>query len=445
MTARSARSKLEAVTRLSGLTHRPPESLGPGSKERKSVLLNLATDLGIPVDTRLPKPAVGEQLATALGATWDARCWSSGSTITLEGLNRILQQAERRVTAQQRAPQLELFAPTPADIQFSAARSKLEAVSRISAVTDAPPETLGPGSKERKSALVNLALGLDLQVDTTVSKPELGRAIAVAIGATWDSSCWSAGHTITLEGLNRLLEAAEAWQHRLGRVAHGLFLSVQDEARALLEALRDALPMHWDGKTCVREMHEAAYSQWAQDEWAAFYFEYLGLPALINTFGGGPLQFANTRIDYSLGHPWDLKVHMADSRVAPLNDQKAVLEGLRAGSGVGFLVLTGTVQYDAGDFRQWQRRFRSDHGKKAQTRTTPAAYVRKSKVAFRPDLLEAFFIPDEATLEAAVAGGSIRVMKQGRQTSGAPRPPKYAIDLIKARWSGELLLAQAPL
>ena len=342
-----------------------------------------------------------------MGVEWDATCWSTGSTITLDGLNRILDGAQRRLTLQRIA--LSWSSSTArGDAAFTPARSKLEAVSRLSALTGAPPETLGPGSKERKSALVNLAIGLEIRVDTSAPKPALGAAIATAIGADWDTQCWSAGHTITLEGLNRLIRAAERFQRDRGQIAHGLFLSARDEAGALLEALRQALPSGWDGETCVREMRDAEYSQWAQDEWAAFYFEFLGLPALINTFGGGPRQFANTRIDYSLGHPWDLKVHLAQSRVAPLNDQVAIQEGLQAGAGLGFLVLTGEVVYDEGEFRAWQKDFRAKHGKVAKPRTAPPAYVRKSKVSFQPTLLEAFFIKDESALEQAIESGRSR-------------------------------------
>ena len=250
-----ARSKLEAVSRLSGLTHRPPESLGPGSKERKSVLINLAADLGLVVDTRAPKPILGEQMAEMLGVAWDTTCWSTGSTVTLEGLNRILAGAESHITAQRRAPQLELITPTAGSASFTPARSKLEAVSRISALTGSAPQTLGPGSKERKSALADLANGLGIQVDVKANKPALGAAIAGAIGATWDEECWSAGHTITLEGLNRLLAAAERFQRRRGGAQRGLFLSVRDEAGALLAALREALPLKL-GRSRMRQRHE---------------------------------------------------------------------------------------------------------------------------------------------------------------------------------------------
>jgi hypothetical protein len=48
-------------------------------------------------------------------------------------------------------------------------------------------------------------------------------------------------------------------------------------------------------------MQAADFSQWAQDEWVAFFFEYVGLPALINAFGGGPRRIGATQFDYGSG------------------------------------------------------------------------------------------------------------------------------------------------
>lgn len=426
------------MTRIAALTRSHPESLGPGSKERKSVLVNLGTGLGLSVDTRLPKPDLAAQICRRFGVVWDPSCWSSGQTITLEGLNRVLLGGESYLARQRGASQLELFESVqPASAGFVPARSKLEAVTRMSALTDSPPETLGPGSKERRSALANLALGLGLAVDSKANKPDLGEQICRELGEHWDEECWSAGHTITLTGLNRLLAGAE--RRLASRSARpGLFFSARQEAVALLATLRDALPEYMDGRTCVQRMLEAEYSQWAQDEWAGFYFEFVGLPSLINTFGGGPREFRKTRFDYGLGHTWDLKVHMAASGVAPLNDQGSTLAAADAG-GVGFLVLSGDVQYDDGEFRQWQRVFREEHGKRAKSRTTPKAYERKSKAAFKPFMLEAFYLPDRATIDSALGSGILKVMNQGRQTSGHERQPKLALDLVKARLSHVLL------
>jgi hypothetical protein len=433
-----ARSKLEAVSRISALTNAPAERLGPGSKERKSVLVNLAVGLSLPADNSAAKPELARQICGQFGVAWDASCWSAGQTITLEGLNRVLLGAEAYIARQHSAPQLELFESVqPANADFVPARSKLEAVTRVSALTGSPPETLGPGSKERRSAIANLGSGLGLAVDPNANKPALGEQICGELGETWDESCWSAGQTITLVGLNRLLEGAE---RRLSsrQSQPGFFFSAKEEAVALLSALRDVLPEHMDGRSCVQQMHAAEYSQWAQDEWAGFYFEFVGLPSLINTFGGGPREFGKTRFDYGLGHTWDLKVHMAASGIAPLNDQGS-MQAAAEGGGVGFLVLTGEVEYDDGDFRQWQRDFRAAHGKPAKAHTTPKTYERKSKTAFKPFMVEAFYLPDRAAIDSAVGRGILKIMKQGRQTSGQERQPKYALDLVKARLSDVIL------
>ena len=47
-------------------------------------------------------------------------------------------------------------------MEFVPARNKLEVVARISNLTNSGPETLGPGSKEHKSVVLNLARGMGL-------------------------------------------------------------------------------------------------------------------------------------------------------------------------------------------------------------------------------------------------------------------------------------------
>jgi len=69
-------------------------------------------------------------------------------------------------------------------------------------------EPLGPGSKEKKSALVALGRFVQVDLETVPGKHECGRVIAEALGVPWDESCVSAGDTITLIGLNRLVDGA---------------------------------------------------------------------------------------------------------------------------------------------------------------------------------------------------------------------------------------------
>ena len=113
----------------------------------------------------------------------------------------------------------------------------------------------------------------------------------------------------------------------------GFFRSAKDEGLALLNALRSNLQAAWDGREFVKEMQRSGVLAVGAGRMGSLLLRVLGLPALINTFGGGPRQFANTRFDYSLGHPWDLKVHMAITGRAPLNDQTAMNEALDGGGG----------------------------------------------------------------------------------------------------------------
>ncbi|RYG13418.1 MAG: hypothetical protein EON92_05550 [Burkholderiales bacterium] len=419
-----AQDKLEAVTRLSALTGSPPETLGPGSKERKSLLVNLALGLTISVDTTADKPEVARQIAARLGMAWTPDCWSTGQTITLVGLNRLLSGAHREVSRRRK------LAGVPTGQQ--PARSKLEAVTRISSLTDGPPQTLGPGSKERKSVLLDLEAGLNAGLDTSLSKTDLARALVEHLGGTWDDTCWSAGQTITLEGLNRVLLRAEERLRDGGGSATGVFDTPTKEAQALLAVIAESLPSHMDGRTCVEEMHATESRHWAQDEWAGFYFEHVALPDLVNTFGGGPTSFENTVFDYSLTEVWDLKCHSDSSSEAILNARGAIETCLTA-RGFGLLVLEGTTQVDDGSFREWQRDFRKANGRSPAPRAHPPAFKRKSKASFLPTRLDAFYFADTAALESALDLGIVSIMSQGKQADGSARKSKYKLHTEKAK------------
>lgn len=89
---------------------------------------------------------------------------------------------------------------------YTSAESKADATARMYALAGVAPEPLGPGSKEKRSALV--ALGHFLGIDHLVpGKAAAARQIADHLGVEWDASCYSLGDTITLVGLNRLVDA----------------------------------------------------------------------------------------------------------------------------------------------------------------------------------------------------------------------------------------------
>lgn len=94
-----------------------------------------------------------------------------------------------------------------ADVDYASARTKADAVARMYLLGGAEPELVGPGSKEKRSSLVALGGFVGLE-DLPSGKVQAGRLIAQHLGVTWDDSCFSQGDTITLVGLNRLIDAS---------------------------------------------------------------------------------------------------------------------------------------------------------------------------------------------------------------------------------------------
>lgn len=428
----AAKSKLEATARLYALTGTAPEPLGPGSKERKSVLIGVADALAADVRLDAPKPELGRELVARLGGTWDESCYSAGATITLAGLNRLLEVASAEFARRSEARRFTPSTRSATHENFRPARSKLEAVNRISALTSSGPQDLGPGSKERKSVLTDLVSGLGLGLAPWLSKTALAERIAELLGSRWDDSCWSVGETITLDGFNVLLEGAE---RHLGHTdtLDPSFRSLDDEAAAILGVLHTAVGARWDGRTSVEEMRGAEFRHWRQSEWIGFYFEFIGIPALVNAFGGGPLRVGNVTFDYSLGVPWDLKAHSDSSTSAILNDARSVDDRLRSGA-LGFVVLSGSSEYDEdGLFDNWHRRVTRQE---KRHRMSNSRNQRRRKLAFRPTSLDAYLIRDQGHRTQLIAGRALAVRAQGRQSDGRPRAPKYHLDLKRAEAEG---------
>lgn len=97
-----------------------------------------------------------------------------------------------------------------------APRTKQEALDRLSALLGVERLVVGKGSTEPKRAFVLAIERLGLPISTALRKPELGQAIAAAAGLPWGPECDSrhtpsgGGGTVTLAGLNRVIEAVEA-------------------------------------------------------------------------------------------------------------------------------------------------------------------------------------------------------------------------------------------
>ena len=321
-------------------------------------------------------------------------------------------------------------------MSFLPARNKLEAVGRISNLTNSGPEVLGPGSKERKSVFENLATGFQIQFEPTETKQSLAKLIAQNLGATWSDNCESIGQTVTLIGLNRLLEAAEKKISSSDSSKIDLSnISLFEEIRQISKIAVEETPLVMDGKTCIQEMKDAEDPRWKQVQWQGFYFEMKMQSALTRTLGGGRKKFANTEFDYVYKNIWDMKAHSVIDSKGKSSSQNAILNDSRAmdlaigNGGLGLIMLNGLPTYDR-EFTKWHKDFRGGG---------PGEPGRTLKSKFVSTGLLMFFIPSKERLQEAIQNREIDLKHQGKNSNGKPRPDKYHLNLNTSKDSDLLV------
>ncbi|MDC7121863.1 hypothetical protein OMK64_09980 [Cellulomonas fimi] len=446
----------EAITRIYSLTG----AADAGTRGEKRAVVALRDALGVDVDTGATSDVMGAAIAEVLGVPWVPALYLEKHKLTLGGLNALLEGATDAYHDGS-LRQLEAMRPDllsgPEWAAFNPARSKIEAVNRISLLTDSGPEYLGPGGKEHKRVLINLVNGMGLHIPIT-TKHGTAAALAREFGAPWADSCVSTQGTITLSGLNVLLAGAERRLGKLGVARAALFGTPEQEGAALAAALltgwrptRQAdgsSRVVWDARQCVQWMKRQGITKGPnENEWQGFYFEHRGVEILNAAFT--PItnpprsRYENTSFDYSLRYVWDLKAH-TESQIlpvsgkskpglpgAPLNDQLAMRACIED-QGLGFLMLGGRAVMDEDRaFYQWHRTFK---GREPAPSNTGRSTMRKA--AFEPLHVEAFWFANIEALDAAYASGLIKDFSQGRQSRGATRKLKYELNARKARAAG---------
>lgn len=448
-----AESASEAIARIFALTGASSPSRG-----EKRALLALRDALGLDIEVVRTGAEFSRRIAAAMRVEWDESRCCDATKVTLAGLNVLLEGAQRSLQSGELRRLQGTSPPALVGLEwkdFQPAASKIEAVTRIAALTGAPAEHLGPGSKEHKSVLLNLAdrmlpgASLDRR-----SKTRLGASIAAALDVPWTDDCASTGETISLVGLNILLAGAERRLGRLGSNASSDLNTPDREAQALLAALADGFGSRpWRGEEITRSMVRAGMSSYNQMEWPGFWFEGRGIEILNASFAPSPSppisRYGNTVFDYRLHRVWDLKAHTA-KKVFPLsrseksergaillNDQSAIRSCV-ADQGLGFIVLSGQAVMDEdGSFKDWHDAFKTSQGLiPARANREGRSRLRKSE--FWPLRLDALWIESTAAMDSAIAGGILRVMDQGRQAPkatgqpGSSRAPKLLASLQKA-------------
>lgn len=443
----------EAIERIFSLTG----AADAGTRGEKRAVVALRDALGLDIDTGVTSDVMGAAIAEALGVPWHRDQFLDRHKITLYGLNALLEGASDayadgslRRLAEMRPSLLD----GPAWSQFVPARSKIEAVNRISALTGSGAERLGPGSKEHKRVLVNLVTGLNLGISIT-TKHGTAEALAREFNAPWSDICISTEGTITLNGLNVILAGAERRLGRLGVDRTLLFGTPEEEGQALAAALVDGFNptrfpdgserVHWDGRRAVQWLDRSETGQARQTEWQGFYWEFQARRILGRAFAPNPspprTRFGSVAFDYSLNFVWDLKSHTELWRdpgtgkvrrgrpASPLNDAQS-MDLCIGEQGLGFLMLSGIAIEDVGgEFKAWHDAFK---GRAAAPSNTDRSRPRKA--AFEPLLVDAFWFADTLALDAAKSAGLLTGFAQGPQSPkefgqrGAARGAKYNLS-----------------
>ncbi|PKQ14570.1 MAG: hypothetical protein CVT68_11210, partial [Actinobacteria bacterium HGW-Actinobacteria-8] len=450
-----ALSQSEAEARLSAIAGGTVEkSRGP-----KRTLRMFANDLGVNVPISATNGRLGGAVADALSVRWPDDAYTDSDQVTLAGLNALLEGAMRYYATH--TPPTSNALPAQFATRdwswFRPSRSKIEAVNRIADLTNSGPEFLGPGGKERKSVFENLVSRGGINISRSLTKTDLGAALAAEFDVVWTPTCGSTGETITLEGLNVVLAGAERRWHSRGIVPQTDPIA---EAKMLLNILRSEFSDGpWDGRAAVEEMRDDGCSQWRQMEWPGFYYEYRGLRALYNgmerrTWSHPAQKYGVTVFDYAHHYVWDMKAHTESVRAevsgetvrgrstAPLNDHHST-DLCAADTGVGLLVLNGEALVDETKaFDLWHRAVTKDGRARVDQRIAAATFSRARKKAFTPLTISAYRWNDMNDVLAARSAGALAFMYQGRQASGAARPAKYA---LKPNRADDWLVAEASL
>ena len=206
----------------------------------------------------------------------------------------------------------------------------------------------------------------------------------------------------------------------------------EKEAKDILEVINTYFPKVFEAHESIKWLHKHT-SKGKESEWQAFFFEEYCRPLLTTFLGGwhGARIIKSSRIDYQRYYNWDLKVHAIKDKngklqhAIPLNDKATMDRIIRTEYGLGFVIAYVKFTFDRnGTLQKWRDQYEGRtkaHSKKH--------HMMKNKGTIID--LKALFIKDKETLKKGKKIGWIKIFNQGKQPTGAPRKPKYMINLDK--------------
>ena len=193
--------------------------------------------------------------------------------------------------------------------------------------------------------------------------------------------------------------------------------------------LEEAAGEKWHLKKAVAEMKANDWPHWRQSEWPGFYFEYREAALGKKEFIRGP-RYGNVTFDLKSALVWDLKVHVGDSGMVPLNDQEAVQDCINEHGFLGWMILTGSATYASDADREWHTKFKGGLSAYSISNRAAGRPKRRIKGSFAPSGIIGFGIAGIGALNKALAEGWLVGFQEGmRNSNGTARRAKYMVDL----------------
>jgi hypothetical protein len=185
----------------------------------------------------------------------------------------------------------------------------------------------------------------------------------------------------------------------------------------------------WHLRKAVAEMKANGWPHWRQSEWPGFYFEYREAALRNEEFTRGP-RYGNVTFDLKSELVWDLKVHVGNRSMVPLNDQEAVRDCIREHGFLGWMILTGSAKYATDEDREWHTRFKGGPSAYSIANRSAGRPSRRIKGSFNPEDVIGFGIAGLGALNQALAEGWLAGFQEGmRNSDGNLRRAKFMVDL----------------
>lgn len=83
------REKHQLCYRIAAAAGVPPPPISSGSTEPKRLFELVSEALGLDFSPRLIKTELAGAICEVAGIAWDRTCWSTGGTVTIDGLRRV--------------------------------------------------------------------------------------------------------------------------------------------------------------------------------------------------------------------------------------------------------------------------------------------------------------------------------------------------------------------